>query len=63
MAAAQGIIDDRDNYTPAKLTLIDKTSAKDVANRGMAILGRVDITSTVATERVVMTISLEPPKT
>ena len=58
MAAAQNIVDSRDNYTPAKISLIDKTGAKDVANRGMAILGRVDIVSNVGTERVMMSVTL-----
>jgi hypothetical protein len=58
MAAAKGIVDDRDNYTPAKISLIDKTSVKDVANRGMAVLAKVDIVSNVGTERVMMSVTL-----
>ncbi|WP_417278786.1 hypothetical protein [Celeribacter sp.] len=58
VAEAQAILDDRENYAPAKISLIDKTSAKASANRGRAPLIELNMVSKAGVERVVMSVGL-----
>ena len=59
LAAAQDIIDNRENYVADKVALMDKTSNKTAANRGNAMLASIDIVSNTGIERIMMSVDLK----